>query len=253
MNTTQIRYFEEAAVSGLPPLRVDVLDGWLLRFADGYSRRANSVAPLYAGTGDVAAKIEQCEQAYARFHQPCLFKMTAASQPADLDRTLEQRGYERDADTLVCVSQLEPIAPDPRVELHEVPDGEWFDTWQRLAGSGAEAGIFGRLLAATPSPAVYALVCHQGRGVACGRATLAGQTVGLYDLRVDEGHRRQGLATALTQARMAWAAEQGAATAFLQVMADNEAAQRMQARLGFAELYRYWYRIQPGGAAAERC
>ena len=36
-------------------------------------------------------------------------------------------------------------------------------------------------------------------------------------------------------------------------MADNDGARAMQARLGFAEAYRYWYRIQPGASPAQRC
>ena len=93
---------------------------------------------------------------------------------------------------------------------------------------------------------MYVLVRDPGGvGVACARATLSGGVVGLYDLQVAPGHRRRGLATDLTRARLWWASTKGAGRAFLQVMENNPGAQALQARLGFAEAYRYWYRLQP--------
>jgi GNAT superfamily N-acetyltransferase len=116
------------------------------------------------------------------------------------------------------------VASAARVELFDTPEGAWFDTWL--------------LLAATSSPAVYALIRAGNEGVACARATLSGGVVGLYDLRVATDHRRQGMAIDLARSRLWWA------QAFLQVMENNAAARALQVRLGFVEVYRYWYRLQ---------
>src|SRR5688500_14558883 len=101
-----IRRIEELSLNAWPCLRQIVHDGWLLRFADGYTGRSNSVQPLYDGESDARAKIESCEQAYARVGIPCLFKMTDAARPAGLDARLESLGYRAFNHTSVQVLDL---------------------------------------------------------------------------------------------------------------------------------------------------
>ena len=239
-------------MAGMPCLCLDVYDGWLVRTGRGHSRRANSVTPLYASSVDVDEKIDYCEALYAAAGLPALFKMTPASTPSDLDERLAQRGYRRDTETLVCTRTIEkdtgrgpePVGFPERVEVNGSPEGEWLDTWGRLSQRSAEGDIFARLLAATPTPVAYVLARHEGGGIACARATISAGVVGLYDLAVDNRHRRQGLATDLTLARLAWATSKGARQAMLQVVASNGAARSLQEPLGFVEAYRYWYRVQ---------
>ena len=92
-----IRIIEDASLNAWPPLKQQVLDGWLLRFADGYTRRANSVNAIYAGAAypnaqdageKVAQKITQCESIYADSPLGCVFKITPLAQPDDLDALL---------------------------------------------------------------------------------------------------------------------------------------------------------------------
>lgn len=240
-----IRSLEEVSLAGMPSLCLDAYDGWLVRTAQGHSRRANSVAPLYASSIDVGEKISYCESLYADAGQPAIFKMTPVSTPSNLDDELAARGYHRDTETLVCVRNLEP---EPRadatdVEICDHPNRTWLDTWSRLS-QRSDGDIFARLLAATPTPAAYVLARTDGAAVGCARATISAGVVGLYDLLVDERYRRRGLATGLTRGRLAWAVAHGARRAMLQVVASNDASRRLQEGLGFVEAYRYWYRIR---------
>lgn len=113
----------------MPALHTEHYDGWLRRQAAGYSRRANSVAPLYLSTIDVAEKIRHCESAYARADRPCVFKVTAASTPGDLDAALTARGYLRDAANLVCTWTIAAAKSRPqRVEMFDAPEDPWLET-----------------------------------------------------------------------------------------------------------------------------
>jgi ribosomal protein S18 acetylase RimI-like enzyme len=71
--------------------------------------------------------------------------------------------------------------------------------------------------------------------------------VGVYDVFTAEHQRRRGLASLLCERLLSFAARERAATAYLQVSEDNDAAQRVYRRLGFADGYVYHYRAPPGG------
>src|SRR5215218_6901394 len=109
-----IRFLEELSINAWPSLDMIVYDGWLLRFANGYSRRANSVNPLYPSMLDVNEKISCCEQIYEGRGLPIVFKLTDAAQPDGLGAALARRGYVEEARTSVQTLSLLDIDPQPQ-------------------------------------------------------------------------------------------------------------------------------------------
>ena len=59
------------------------------------------------------------------------------------------------------------------------------------------------------------------------------------------GHRRRGLATAVTATLAGRAAAHGAGHLYLQVEDGNDAARALYQRIGFAAHHDYHYRIAP--------
>ena len=92
---------EEVSLNAWPALQQMLLDGWLLRFAKGYTRRANSINPLYGSSMDIDEKIDRCETIYVQKGLPVVFRLTPFATPSDLDHNLERRHYERVALTHV--------------------------------------------------------------------------------------------------------------------------------------------------------
>ena len=62
--TDLIRRHEEFGLSAFPALSTVYDDGWVLRFAESYTRRSNSVNPVYPSADNLDAKIERCAAVY---------------------------------------------------------------------------------------------------------------------------------------------------------------------------------------------
>jgi hypothetical protein len=110
------RLIEELTLNAWPSLQTLLFDGWLLSFSNGYTRRANSIHPLYAACQPLADKIAECEAAYAGRGQPTVFKITSAAEDAELDAVLPRAGYISGAETSVQTrgtSSLRPPVLDP--------------------------------------------------------------------------------------------------------------------------------------------
>jgi ribosomal protein S18 acetylase RimI-like enzyme len=246
MNTP--RHIEELALNAWPALQTVLYDGWILRFANGYTRRANSINPLFFSTLDVEEKIANCERLCARRGLGVVFKMTPANCPQDLDDILARCGYRQDALTSVQTLALDKL--DTHVAgsfaLAETPSTAWLDAFCRLSGTNAQrAATLRQILDNLVLQAGFASLCLDGRVIACGLSVVQDGFAGLFDIVTDAGFRNRGFGQQLVLGLLAWAREQGAHTAYLQVMLNNPPALRLYVKLGFEEAYRYWYRIHP--------
>lgn len=242
-----IRAIEEASLNAWPPLRQRLLDGWLLRFADGYTRRANSVNAIYPGQLDPAEKVALCEGIYARSALGCVFKITPLAQPPELDALLESRGYRCDAETSVQVLAALPPSGEGEGQLllEEGQPGPWLDLFRRMNGIAEQhRSALAGVLAHIAVRRAFATLNIAGQPVACGLGVLEGESLGLFDIVTGPGHRRKGHSKRLMNGLMAWARRAGATRAYLQVMLENGPALQLYEKLGFEEIYRYWYRLK---------
>jgi GNAT superfamily N-acetyltransferase len=239
------RRVEEASLNAWPALQQTLLDGWVLRFSRGFTKRANSIVPLYLSQQDALDKIRYCENVYAREHLKTIFRLTTVADCAPLDRTLEARGYVRVDPTLVLVRPIGAgLRSDPR--FIELPRGEWLDAYVRNAEIPANGTqLHALLLAGIQSEHVFGALAVDGAPIACGLAVLERELLGLFDLITHPSARRRGYARNLVESLLAWGARRGSRHTYLQVIEANHPARALYARLGFVELYRYWYRVAP--------
>jgi RimJ/RimL family protein N-acetyltransferase len=248
MENNTIQQIEEAGLNAWPAHQQLLYDGWLLRFADGYTKRANSVNPLYPSSLEVESKIERCEAFYQRTGLPPVFRLTPLA-PRELDAALDERSYQVLHPTRVLTMNLEGWgAPElAAVSVRELPLEQWMGVFSEISGSvitkqPAHAQILRNIL----NPYFCAAIEIDGKWVACGLGVQEGEWFGLFDIVTRPEHRRQGLSTRLIAAMLDWALSQGARRSYLQVMESNQPALGLYAKLGYADRYGYWYRVPEG-------
>jgi ribosomal protein S18 acetylase RimI-like enzyme len=244
------RLVEELTLNAWPSLQTVLDDGWLLRFADRYTRRANSVNPIYPSIEPLPAKVARCEAAYDRRGLDTVFKLTTASEPAGLDAFLAERGYRREAETSVQLADLDalPSEPDGAVAIAETLPAGWLEAQCRCGGASTRhLATMARLLGAIAPATAFASLSLEGEVVAVGLAVAERGYVGLFDIAAAPAARGRGFGERTVRGLLGWGRERGARTAHLAVMSDNAPALRLYARIGFREVYRYWYRVRPCG------
>lgn len=238
----QIRALEQISLRALPALETIAYDGWLLRFANGFTGRANSVNPLLSSSLPVSEKIAHCEAEYAHRGIPLRFRLTDAMAPADLEAALIAHGYSESFNlTSVQVCDLSRHVPAISAGFHGSTQlsPEWLQTYRAMNDvQPQDAQTLFAMLSRIETP----IFCGWLDDLAVGLAVLEGDWVGLYDIVVAPEARRQGIGRRLVSSLMAWGMQQGARRAYLQVMASNAPARALYAQLGYHDHHRYWYR-----------
>lgn len=204
-----------------PDVETEQLGDWVLRVAPDPVRRANSALAMGKPGTSLGGAVERIVEFYAAKGTKPIVMVEADS---DVCASFQGSGWVVDR----------PHEPDTLFLVSSV--------WQAIrALQNVERDD---LVLTEDGPRLEA---HVG-DVAQARAAYDRDWVGLHALNVEPSRRRQGLALALVDAMLEWAAERGATTAYLQVLEDNVAARGLYERLGFTVHHAYRY-LTPGPQA----
>lgn len=226
VRTRDIRNLEHAAALAWPGVEYQWLDGWLLRFGRGSTRRANSAVPLgLSRDDDVSAIVDW-------YADRGLAPLVAAP-----DRLLRlPQGAHTDGENIVMARELatRPMH-ESAVVLASRPDEQWLRLYERDVPAEV-------LTAVVDGDVAFATV--DGVAVGRGAVTVAPdgtRWVGLSAVHVVEEARGRGLARTLCEALLEWGVALGATRAYVQVLADNAAAKRLYESMGFGVHHRSRY------------
>jgi ribosomal protein S18 acetylase RimI-like enzyme len=240
------RRVEEASLNAWPALQQVLLDGWVLRFSRGFTKRANSIVPLYPAVQMPIDKVRYCENLYAREQLKTIFRLTTVVANDPLDALLADRGYQRVDPTLVLGCDLSNADFTSHPAFRQLPRADWLDAYARSAAMpGKTQQLHAALLQGIRTDHTFGAMDAEGGPNACGMAVVERELVGLFDIVTHPTARRRGHARVLVESLLQWAQQNGARHAYLQVMQTNHAARALYQELGFEELYHYWYRVAP--------
>jgi GNAT superfamily N-acetyltransferase len=242
----EVRRLEELAFRGWPALESRDLAGWRQRFSHGYTKRANSINPLWPDAQYSPEIVTALEAPYLGLGQTPTWRLTPLAPPA-IAPLLAARGYRAIERSLLQVCPLHAnFTADAEVRISPRPSPAWieaFCTYSPVRPQHRET--MERMLAAIAAPAGFAFVEEAGQPMAMAIGAVEGDHMGLFDVLVMPQARRRGLARRITESLYAWAWGHGARFAYLQVVATNAAAMPLYADQGFRTVYAYEYFVPP--------
>ena len=242
---------ERVAFAAWPALETYDIGSWHLRFANGYTKRANS-ANLLKHTAQLSSDtLRDIETEYRKRNLPPIFRLASFTTDLAVDHLLTDRGYRLNDVTLV---QTQSLNNKVFTGVGEVSDGalsvdllsveQWFEAFQNISGKvGAGQATHLKMLQAIRGECAFAVLKQEGEAVCCGLAVVSAGYCGLFDIATAAPARGQGLATRLCADLLVWSQQRGAETAYLQVTAHNLVAINVYEKLGFRRAYEYWYRV----------
>jgi len=245
-----VRRLEELNNNGWPGIRWSVADGWLVRFGDGFTRRANSVLPLHPGTLPLDARIARCEALLERAGLPPCFKMFPEAEPAGLDGELERRGYARFGIGTMRVLEALPAAPPPlpaglRASAPGQPAEDWFACFAQGRGLNPRQVAAARRIMEHIEPEWRCVLLEAEDGpAACALVVAEDGWAGISCVVVRAGLRGQGLGRRVMEQAHAQAAAMGARRTYLMVLDDNWVAGHLYESMGYRAAYPTWTRVR---------
>lgn len=235
---------ESVSLHAWPALEKEPMGPFLLRFANGFTKRANSAVLTRSDTG-AYPEIAAAEAWYAKRKQPAIFRITEFTGNG-LEESLENRGYQTLDPSFVMTHTLPSIqARPPCNTIRFVSCNEWLKSEQQLnPRSACDQHSMERILACNAHCSDYALLKINNTVLACGLGIQIQGHYALFCIRTAPEYRRQGHGTSLVYALLHRAKLHGMHDAWLQVLESNAAAIGLYQSLGFVKQYRYWYRVR---------
>lgn len=248
MDTT-IKQIEDMSLNAWPSHKMELYDGWILRFSYFYTHRTNSVEQFGTSALPWREKIPYCENVYKRLGTPAIFKISPLVSQ-DFDYVLENRGYCIAHTTNVMTLDLSEAclsAPCDLVNFRNDIPLEWIESLFRLKGTTnpIHRAVVPSMYRAILKETICASITQNGEIVATGLGILDRDYIGIYAIHVREDFRKKGCARQICTALLKQGMQQGAKKAYLQVVKGNTPAHKLYESLGFQDFYTYWFRVQP--------
>lgn len=255
-----VQALESRLMNAWPALETQIADGWILRFAKGYSKRANAATPLIPGAALDDGLIDHIVAQYEARNIRPTFRLTSL-QAEDVDARLAARGFVEMEPSFGMVADIgrgfgEEAEDHSSVSIAGAVDPRWVrEAASAYGGDKADDAVLIELVSRIRQPVAFATLSLDEQHAAWGLAVAERGYVGLYDIVVSPDLRGLGLSRTMVPALLAWGADNGARRAYLQVREENEVARALYRSLGFEDAYRYTHRVTPewsGGKARSR-
>jgi GNAT superfamily N-acetyltransferase len=236
---------EELTMNAWPSLQTILLDGWIIRMAGGYTKRANSVNPMYSYDNNLDKKISYCENIYRNNNLPIIFKIIDCNEHKIIDKRLVELNYSKIDTTSV---QIYDKIGQINSKMTNIIDTKFTDGWKdcfyqcnNMINLETKETIE-NMLKNIRNDIISVYKTKNGIFVGCGYGVIEHGFVGLFDIIIKEEFRGKGYGREIVETILARAKETGVNKAYLAVVNNNLIAKNLYGKIGFKEIYKYWYR-----------
>jgi ribosomal protein S18 acetylase RimI-like enzyme len=236
---------EELSMNAWPSIQTVVYDGWIIRLANGYTKRANSVNPIYQSKINLEEKIEYCKKLYTKYNLPTVYKLVECDEHKTIDKKLETLNYEIVDITSVQICNdikiLEKNYSGINVNINFTE--EWTNGF--IGCNNIKTEFIGTLKIMLENITGNKIVVYKELDkeiVGCGYGVIENGYIGLFDIVVKENERGNGYGKEIVQSILSVAGKDGIKKSYLQVVNNNKIAKRLYEKIGYREEYKYWYR-----------
>jgi GNAT superfamily N-acetyltransferase len=232
-----------------PPLVEGRIGDWSLRWADGFTARANSALavgdpgkPLPGALNDV------CDFAHDR-GMPAVIQVI---QDTSIEHAIAAEGWVHhvehrpDHEVRVLTGPL-PLGTSAGTEILDEPTSGW---WELSAGQPMPTEAQRHVL--STGKVAYGVATEDGVTAGAVRGAIVGEWLHVSRLAVRPEFRRRGMAIRLMNALGGWAAAHGVTGLVLQVAMGNPGALALYEGLGCTEHHRYRYWVPAPGSCEDR-
>jgi GNAT superfamily N-acetyltransferase len=237
---------EELTMNAWPSLQTILLDGWIIRMANGYTKRANSVNPIYSFENNLDEKIKYCEKLYSGNNLPAIFKIIECEEHKIIDKKLGESNYEKiDITSVQICDKIENVNLKPN---KIIADNKFTENWKNCfyyCNNINDAKIketIENMLKNVRHEAISVYKMENDTFIGCGYGVIEKGFVGIFDIIVKQEFRGKGYGKEIVETILAKSKEAGVKKAHLSVVNNNETAKKLYAKIGFKEIYKYWYR-----------
>jgi ribosomal protein S18 acetylase RimI-like enzyme len=236
---------EKAARFAWPAIEEQITSYGVLRFAHGYTRRANSLTLFSSSKVDHDELVVDCERFFDSRSQPAMIRVPCLPAMSRLDSFLSINGYAVESPSMVMAHSLSDCRRVPQ-KLRPLDKESWLDRFYAISGQPeTQRDSHRKLIERIGGETCFVVLdADDGTPACCALAILYQGAVGIYNVATAPWCRRQQYASRMIRGLLGWGKSMGAISAYLQVEEANLPAVCLYRKLGFSMLYRYRYRVK---------
>jgi ribosomal protein S18 acetylase RimI-like enzyme len=248
-NLPSIFSIEEMSMNAWPSLQTLIYDGWIIRLANGYGNRANSINPIYPSKIKLEEKFKHCDELFMAHNLPASYKLINCEEHEIIEKKLVKKHYRKINETSIQVCKIKdsisrPIQQGKGIVVSDTFTEKWMKSVIKFNGEIGKKHepTFRKIIG---NIAVEKIVVHKevnGKIIGCGCGVIENNYVGIFDVVVKEELRGKGYGREIVETILSQAAKLGVKNTYLQVMLNNSAALHLYKKMGYKEIYQYWYR-----------